>query len=78
MYVERSLRGYPKKENLVDELNFKMFMRLKRKTTIKFYVGIIYKIRKFIINTEYFDSKNIFSYPFIQNIKHKQNMVQDM
>ena len=53
-------------------------MRLKRKTTIKFFVDITYKKRNFIIHPEYFDANNIFSHPFIQNIKHKPNMVQDL
>ena len=53
-------------------------MRLKRKTTSKLFVGIAYKKRKFIIHPEYFDARNIFSYPFIQNLKHKPKMVQDM
>ena len=40
MYVERSLRGDPKKDNFIGELNFKNCMSLKRKTTIKLFVGI--------------------------------------
>ena len=35
------------------------------------------KIR-FIIHTEFFDAKNIFSHLFIHNIKHKPNTVQDL
>ena len=42
MYVDRSLRGYPKKDKFIDGLNFKIYMRLKRKTTIKLFVGITY------------------------------------
>ena len=53
-------------------------MRLKIKTTIKFFVGITYKKRKFIIHPEYFDGNNIFSHPFIQNLKHKPNMFQEL
>ena len=53
-------------------------MRLKRKTTRKFFVGITYKKIKFIINPEMFDANNIFSHLFIQNLKHKPNMVQEM
>ena len=77
-YVDRSLRGDPKKDKLIDELNFKNCVRLKRKTTRKLFVGITYKKRKFIIHTEYFNANNIFSHPFIQNLKHKPNMVQDL
>ena len=78
MYVDLSLRGYPKKYKLIDELNLKFCMRLKRKTTRKFFVGITYKKIKFIIHPEYFDANNIFSHSFIHNLKHKPNMVQDM
>ena len=76
MYVDLSLRGYPNKDKFIDELNFKKCMRLKRNTTIKFFVGISYK--KIIIHTEYFDANNVFSHTFIQNIKHKPNMVQNL
>ena len=34
--------------------------------------------RRFIIHPEYFYAKNIFSHPFIQILKHKPNMVQDL
>ena len=40
MYVDRSLRGYPKNDKLIDELNFKNCMRLRIKTTSKYFVGI--------------------------------------
>ena len=53
-------------------------MRLKRKKTSKLFVGITYKKIRFIIHPEYFDANNIFSHPFIHNLKHKSNMVQDM
>ena len=43
MYVERSSRGYPKKDKLIDELNFKQFVDLKGETTSKFFVGITHK-----------------------------------
>ena len=43
MYVDRSLRGDPKKYKFIDELNFKHCLRLKIKTTSKFFVGIKYK-----------------------------------
>ena len=78
MYVDRSLHGYKKKEKLIDELNFKNGMLLKRKTTSKFFVDIKYKKRDFSIHPECFDAKNIFSHPFIHNLKHKPNMVQDL
>ena len=34
--------------------------------------------KKFIINPELFDANNIFSHKFIQNLKHKPNMVQEL
>ena len=39
-----------------------------------------YNIQKidFIIHPELFDANNIFSHTFIQNLKHKPNMVQDL
>ena len=40
--------------------------------------GITYKKVEFIIHPEYFDSNNIFSHTFIQNLRHKPNMVQDL
>ena len=52
-------------------------MLLKKKTTSKLIVGITKK-RKFIIHPECFDAKNILSHPFIQNLKHEPNMVQDL
>ena len=39
---------------------------------------VLHTKRKFIINPEYFDANNIFSHSFIQNIKHKPKMVQDL
>ena len=53
-------------------------MSLKRKTTGKFFFGITYKKRKFIIHPEYFDANNIFSHSFIHNLRHKPNMVKDL
>ena len=44
MYVDRSLRGDPKEEKLIDELNFKNCVRLKKNTTSKFFVGITKKV----------------------------------
>ena len=40
MYVDRSLRGDPMKYRFIDELNFKNCLRLTRKNTSKFFVGI--------------------------------------
>ena len=78
MYFDRSFRDYPMKYEFIDELNFKDCVCLRIKTTSKFFVGFISKNRKFIIHTECFGANNIFSHPFIHNIKHKPNMVQDL
>ena len=78
IYVDHSLCGDPKKDKFIDELNFKNWLRLKRKKTRKLFVGITYKKRKFMIHPEFFDASNIFSHLFINNLKHKPNMVQDL
>ena len=44
MYVDCSLRGDPMKEKLIDELNFKNCLHLRRKEASKFFVGITLKI----------------------------------
>ena len=43
MQVDHSLRGDPKKDKLIDELNFKTCMNSNRKTPSKFLVGVIVK-----------------------------------
>ena len=53
-------------------------MRLKIKTTSKLFFGITYLKREFIIHPEYFDANIIFPHPFIQNLKHKPKMFQDL
>ena len=50
MYIDCSSRGDPRKDKLIDELNFKNCVRLKIKTTRKLFVGITYKKRKCIIH----------------------------
>ena len=40
MYDDRSLRGDPMKYKLIDELNFKNCLLLRRNKTSKFFVGI--------------------------------------
>ena len=37
---------------------------------------VLHTKRKFIIHPEYFDANNILSHQFIQNFKHKPNMVK--
>ena len=43
MYVDRSLCGDPRKNKLIDELNFKKCKQLKRIQKSKFFVGITEK-----------------------------------
>ena len=76
MYVDHSIRGDPKKDKLIDELNFKNFVCLKRKTIRKFFVGITCKKEGLVFIMNFFDANNIFSHLFIQNLKHKPSMVQ--
>ena len=42
MYVDRSSRGDTKNDKLINELNFKNCVRLKRNTTSNFFVGITF------------------------------------
>ena len=53
MYVDRSLRGDTKRDKLIDELNFKKCMQLKRSLKSKFLVGITNKQRKYIIHPDF-------------------------
>ena len=76
MCVERSLRGDTNKDKLIDELNFKNCVCLNRKETRKLFFGITKK--RFIIHPEFFDASNIFLHPFIKNLKHKLNIVQNL
>ena len=78
MYVERSLPGDLMKYNLIDELRYKKCVCLKRKKTSMFFAGSTYRKVKFIIHPECFDANNIISDPFIQNLKRKPNMVNDL
>ena len=64
MYVDRSLRGDPKKDKFIDELNFTNCMHLKRIQKSKFFVGITFKQRKFIIHPEFMVANHIIAYQF--------------
>ena len=77
-YVDRSLCGYSKKYRFIDELSFNNCMRFKKKKKIKFFVGITVKGRHFITHAKSFDANNILSRPFLQNLKHRPNVVQDL
>ena len=64
MYVNCPLRGYPKKDNFIDKLNFKNCVRFNRNTKSKFFVGIT-TTKNCMIHPECFGANNIFSHPFI-------------
>ena len=78
MYVDRSLRGDPKKDKLIDELNFTNYMHLYRIQKSKFFVGITVRQIKFIIHPEFMVANNIIADKFIQNIKSDPNKVHDL
>ena len=50
MYADCSSCGDPRKDKLIDKLNFNNCVRLRRKTTRKIFVIITYKKRKLIIH----------------------------
>ena len=78
MYVGRSLRGDPKKDKLIDDLNFTNCMHLNIILKSKFYVGITVKQRKFIIHPELMVANHIIADQFIQNLKSNPNKVHEL
>ena len=76
MYIDRSLCA--KKEKLIDELNFKKCMQLKRSLKSKFFVGVTNKQRKYIIHPDFMVANQEITYQFIQNIKSNPNKVDDL
>ena len=78
LYVDRSLCGDAKKDKLIDELNFKKCMQLKRILKSKFFVGITNKERKFIIYPEFMVANQEITDQFIQNIKSNPNEVHEL
>ena len=75
IYIDRSLCGDPKKEKLIDDLNFKNCMVLRERKQASSL--LVLQAKKFIC-AGYFDANNIFSHPFIRNLKHRPNEVQDL
>ena len=65
MYVDRSLCGDPKKDKLIDDLNFTNLMYLNIIQKRKFFVGITVKQRKFIIHPEFMVANHIIADQFI-------------
>ena len=78
MYVDRSLLGDPKKDKLIDDLNFTNCMHLNRIQKSKLFVGITVKQRNFIIHPEFMVANHIIADQFIQNIKSNPNKVHDL
>ena len=78
MYIDRSLRGYPKKDKLIYELNFKKCIQLKRIQKRKLFVGITDKQTSFIIYPEFMVVNHKIVDQFIQNLKSNPNKVHDM
>ena len=78
MCVDRSLRGDPKKDKLIDALNFTKCMQLKRIKKNQFFVGITVKQSMFIINPEFILANHIIADQFIQNLKSNPDKVHDL
>ena len=76
LYVDRSLRA--KKDKLIDELNFKKCMQLKRSLKSKFFVGITNKQKIYIIHPDFMVDNKEITYQFIQNLKIKPNKVHHL
>ena len=76
MYIDRSLRA--KKDKLIDELNFKKFMKLKRSLKSKFFVGITNKQTNYIIHPDFMVDNKEITDQFIQNLKSNPNKVHDL
>ena len=78
MYVDHSLRGDAKKDKLIDELNFRKCMQLKRILKSKFFVDMTNKQRKFIIHPDFMVFNQKITDQFIQNLKSNPNNVHDL
>ena len=76
MYIYRSLRA--KKDKLIDELNFKKCMQLKRLTESKFFIGITNKQRKYIIHPDFMVANQEIMDQFIHHLKSNPNKVHDL
>ena len=76
MYIDRSLRN--KNYGLINELNFKKCMHLKRSTKSKLFAGITNKQRKYIIHPDFMDEKKEITDQFIQNLKSNPNKVHEL
>ena len=52
IYVKFLILGGPKKDRLIDELNFKNCMCLNINTTSKLFIDVTYKAEGFMIHTD--------------------------
>ena len=75
MYIDRSLR---KKDGLMNELNFKKCMQLKRSMKSKFFVGITNKQKEYIIHPYFMVDNEEITDQFIQNLKRIPNKVHHL
>ena len=75
MYIDRSLR---KKDGLMNELNFKKCMQLKRSMKSQFFVGIKNKQKIYIIHPDFMVDNEEITDQFIQNLKRTPNKVHDL
>ena len=73
MCIDRSLCA--NKDKLIDELNFKKCMQLKRSLKSKFLVGITNKQNIYIIHPDFMVDNKEITDQFIQNLKSNPNKV---
>ena len=76
MYIDLSLSA--EKDKLINELNFKKCMQLKKSLKSKFFVGITNKQRKYITYPDFMVANQEITDQFIQNIKSNPNKVNDL
>ena len=76
MYIDRSLRK--KNDGLINELNFKKCMHLKRSIKSKFFVGITNKQIEYIIHPDFMVDNEEITDQFIRNLKRTPNKVHHL
>ena len=76
MYIDRSLRN--KNDGLINELNFKKCMHLKRSMKSKFFVGITNKQKTYISHPDFMVDNEEITDQFIQNLKRIPNKVHHL
>lgn len=74
MLVDQSTRGDPKKDALMQDLNFRNCSALKKTRSKKFWVGITHRGRKFIVNPPYFKSTIAFKPIFLRTAARTPNV----